>query len=157
VKIIGVGDIMLGTNYPSNALLPPNDGKDILTPVKDVISRGDVSFGNLEGVVLTGNGPAKYCSNPKYCYTFKMPDHYVNYIKEAGFNLLSVANNHVQDFGSVGTANTQKILKQSGIPHAGLEVCPYTTFVKNGLTYGFAAFAPNPGTVSINDYNKAKK
>jgi hypothetical protein len=157
VKIIGVGDMMLGTNYPSADLLPPNDGKDILTPVKDIISRGDVSFGNLEGVILTGSGPAKNCSNPKFCYTFKMPDHYINYIKDAGFNLLSVANNHVQDFGSVGTANTHKILQQADIPHAGLEICPYTTFQKNGLTYGFAAFAPNPGTVNINDYSRAEK
>ena len=156
-KIIGVGDIMLGTNYPSESLLPPNDGKDMLLPVKDIISRGDVSFGNLEGVVLTGNGPAKKCSNPKVCYTFKMPDHYVNYLQDAGFNLLSVANNHVQDFGSVGAANTTKILKEKGIPHAGLESCPYTTFEKNGLTYGFAAFAPNPGTIKINDYANAKK
>jgi len=157
IKIIGVGDMMLGTNYPSESLLPPNDGKEMLLPVKDIISRGDISFGNLEGVVLSGNGPAKKCSNPKVCYTFKMPNHYVDYIKEAGFNLLSVANNHVQDFGSVGTANTTKILNEKNIPHAGLESCPYTTFEKNGLTYGFAAFAPNPGTIKINDYANAKK
>ena len=157
IKIIGVGDIMLGTNFPNSSYLPPNSGKDILLPVKEIISKGDVSFGNLEGVILTGEGPVKKCSDPKVCYAFKMPDHYVNYLVEAGFNLLSVANNHTRDFGSVGAANTLRILNKAGIPHAGLEECPYTTFKKDGISYGFAAFAPNTGTIKMNDYTTARK
>jgi poly-gamma-glutamate capsule biosynthesis protein CapA/YwtB (metallophosphatase superfamily) len=157
IKIIAVGDIMLGTNYPNNSYLPLNDGKFILQPVKRILTKGDVVFGNLEGVILTGEGTVKKCSNPKVCYAFKMPNHYVDYLTEAGFNLLSIANNHIRDFGSVGTANTIKVLNEAGIPHAGLEECPYTTFEKNGIRYGFAAFAPNTGTVQINDYVGAKK
>jgi poly-gamma-glutamate capsule biosynthesis protein CapA/YwtB (metallophosphatase superfamily) len=157
VKILGVGDIMLGTNFPNNSYLPPNDGKDILKPVKQIINKADVSFGNLEGVLLTGVGTVKSCSDPSVCYAFKMPDHYVKYLVEAGFNLLSLANNHSRDFGNIGTANTVRILKKEGIPHAGLEECPFTTFKKNGITYGLAAFAPNSGTIKINDYDYAKK
>lgn len=157
VKIIGVGDIMLGTNFPNSSYLPPNDGKDILQPVKEIISKGHVSFGNLEGVLLTSVGTVKTCSDPKVCYAFKMPDHYVNYLAEVGFNLLSLANNHVRDFGSVGTANTIRVLKEVGIHHAGLEECPFTTFEKDGINYGFAAFAPNTGTIKINDYANARK
>lgn len=157
VKLMAVGDIMLGTNYPNNSYLPPCDGKDILAPIKEIISKGDVSFGNLEGVLLTGEGVVKKCSNPEVCYAFKMPDHYANYLVDAGFNLLSLANNHIRDFGDIGTANTIKILNELGIPHAGLEECPYTTFEKDGIRYGFAAFAPNIGTVKINDYVNAKK
>ena len=157
VKIIGVGDIMMGTNFPNSSYLPPNDGKNILQPVKEIINKGNILFGNLEGVLLTGEGTVKKCSNPNVCYAFKMPDHYVDYLVEAGFNLLSIANNHIRDFGSVGTANTIRILNEKGIPHAGLEECPYTTFEKDGITYGFAAFAPNTGTIKINDYVYAKK
>lgn len=156
IKIIGVGDMMLGTNYPGNHL-PPNDGKDLLRPVKEIIKSGDVSFGNLEGVILSGKGEPKRCSNPKLCYAFKMPDHFINHIKDAGFNLLSLANNHSRDFGKTGTENTKKILTEAGIPHAGLLEIPYTTFVKDEVKYGFAAFAPNTGTVSINDLKRAKE
>ena len=156
-KIIGVGDIMLGTNYPSVQFLPPDDGKNLLKPVTQILKKGDVTFGNLEGVILSGEGEVKKCANPKNCYAFKMPDHYANYLVDAGFNLLSVANNHVGDFGNTGRSNTVKVLTEKGIPHAGLEDCPYTTFKRNGLTYGFAAFAPNNGTVKINDYAGAKK
>jgi hypothetical protein len=148
---------VLGTNFPNAGYLPPNDGKDMLNSVKDILLTGDITFGNLEGVLLTSDGPVKKCSDPSVCYAFKSPDHYVNYLKEAGFNLLSVANNHVNDFGAVGVTNTLRVLKEAGIPHAGVKSLPYTTFEKEGLTFGFAAFAPNNGTVSLNDYANARK
>lgn len=157
VKIIGVGDIMLGTNYPNNSYLPPDDGRDLLQPFKELIRKEAVSFGNLEGVLLSEEGRVKKCSNPEVCYAFKMPDHYANYLVEAGFNLLSLANNHSMDFGSLGAANTMRILKKVGIQYAGLEGCPYTTFEKDGIRYGFAAFAPNTGTINMNDYVQARK
>ena len=157
VKIMAVGDMMLGTNYPNSSYLPPNDGKELLNPVKEILKNGSIVFGNLEGVLLTGDGPVKTCSDPKSCYAFKMPDHYVNYLTDAHFNLMSVANNHVNDFGIVGAKNTSEQLNKAGIPHAGLTKCPYTTFEKDGLKYGFAAFAPNNGTISINDYVNARK
>jgi poly-gamma-glutamate capsule biosynthesis protein CapA/YwtB (metallophosphatase superfamily) len=156
IKIMAVGDMMLGTNYPNASYLPPHDGKELLNPVKDILKNGTIVFGNLEGVLLTGDGPVKSCSDPKSCYAFKMPDHYANYLSEAHFNLLSVANNHVNDFGAVGAKNTMAQLKKVGIPHAGLKDCPFTTFEKDGLKYGFAAFAPNNGTISINDYDNAR-
>ena len=86
-----------------------------------------------------------------------MPDHYVNHLTNAGFNLLSVANNHVLDFGKPGKVNTMKLLTQAGIPYAGLIECPYTTFERKGIKYGFAAFSPNRGTMKINNYAEAKK
>lgn len=156
-RIIGVGDIMLGTNYPNTGYLPPNDGKDLLAPVHHILQSGDITFGNLEGTFLTGAGTVKKCSNPEVCYAFKMPDHYVNHLVTAGFNLLSLANNHINDFGAAGANNTVEVLKKAGIHHAGLLSCPYITFEKNNLTFGFAAFSPNTGTKSINDYETAKK
>jgi cell wall-associated NlpC family hydrolase len=37
IAIIGVGDIMLGTNYPSADYLPPHDGRALLTPVAPIL------------------------------------------------------------------------------------------------------------------------
>ena len=157
IRIIGVGDMMLGSNFPDSRNMPPNDGKYLLTPVKDIISSADVAFGNLEGVLLTADGPPKKCSNPAICYAFKMPDHYVEHFKTAGFDILSVANNHVNDFGKAGTKNTMQVLKKAGIEYAGLTECPFTIFEMKGNKYGFAAFAPNQGTISFNNFANAKK
>ena len=157
ISIIGVGDMMLGTNFPSESYLPPDDGKNILTPVKHIIENADIAFGNLEGAILSGSGTVKTCSNPDVCYAFKMPNHYVNYFKDTGFDILSIANNHVSDFGDKGKENTVKLLKDIDIKFAGLLNYPYTTFEKNGIKYGFCAFAPNNGTVDINDSGNAIK
>tara|TARA_Y100000768_G_C23463032_1_gene444625 strand:+ start:132 stop:353 length:222 start_codon:yes stop_codon:yes gene_type:complete len=49
IKIIGVGDMMIGTNYPSEKYLPLNDGKDIFKDVSQIIREADLSFGNPRG------------------------------------------------------------------------------------------------------------
>lgn len=156
VKVIGVGDMMLGTHYPSVSYLPVNEGKDMLTAVTPILESGDVTFGNLEGVILSGTGQIKRCGNPDNCYAFKMPDSYVNHFVNAGFDVLSLANNHSNDFGKSGVANTKKLLDEAEIAYAGLTDCPSTIFEKNGVQYGFVAFSPNRGTVQINDYSNAR-
>jgi poly-gamma-glutamate capsule biosynthesis protein CapA/YwtB (metallophosphatase superfamily) len=155
ISIIGVGDMMLGTNYPSPSYLPPNDGRELLAPVKSILESADLTFGNLEGTILSGVGTVKTCNDPAVCYAFKSPDNYVNHYVEAGFDVLSLANNHSGDFGSAGKSNTMKLLKEKGISFAGLTDCPYTTFEKDGVKYGFCAFAPNSGAISINDPKNA--
>ncbi|MFW5761064.1 MAG: CapA family protein [Cyclobacteriaceae bacterium] len=156
VTIIGVGDIMMGTNFPSANYLPPNNGRDLLADVIPVLQNADVTFGNLEGVILDEGGIQKHCSNPDLCYLFRTPEKYVHHLLAAGFDVMSLANNHAGDFGNPGRENTMRVLKQAGLNFAGLLSIPYTTFEQNGVKYGFAAFAPNTGTVSINDIPNAK-
>jgi hypothetical protein len=156
VSIIGVGDIMLGTYYPDASFLPPNNGKDLLHEVTPILKSADLTFGNLEGVLLDGEGIPKTCKDPKICYIFKSPTHYVHLLKDAGFDVMSTANNHAGDFGDPGRINTRQALDDAGIYHAGLLPVKYVTFRKNGVNYGFTAFAPNSGTLSLHDLAQAK-
>jgi len=155
ISIIGVGDMMLGTNYPSKSYLPPNDGKDILSAVKEILIDANITFGNMEGTLLTGSGNVKQCNDPNVCYAFKSPDHYISYFKEAGFDVVSLANNHSGDFGVPGKTNTVKLLKENNIEFAGLTEYPFTMFEKDSIKYGFCAFAPNNGTININNRQNA--
>lgn len=157
VSIIGVGDIMMGTNYPDDTYLPANNGKDLWSDVNSILKDADVTFGNLEGVILDKGGDAKYCKDPKICYIFRSPERLMSNIVDAGFDVMSTANNHAGDFGESGRKNTMKVLDSLKINHAGQLRQPYTTFMIDGMKYGFAAFAPNTGTVSINDLNNAKE
>lgn len=156
ITIVGVGDIMLGTDYPSAIYLPPS-GKclGLLNNVKPYLVNADITFGNLEGSFAGNHGKPKDCNNPEICYTFRMPEQYVNCLVDAGFDLLSVANNHVNDFGYEGSKNSLKILEQAGISCAGLIDKPYVVVERNKVKFGFCAFAPNSGTVDLNDINNA--
>lgn len=157
LAIIGVGDIMMGTNFPETWYLPPNHGLDLFAEVEPILQNADVTFGNLEGVILNDGGDPKHCNDPKLCYIFRSPEYLAQNFVNAGFDVMSTANNHAGDFGDPGRLNTMRVLDSIGIYHAGLLEKPFTTFEVDGMRYGFAAFAPNVGTVSINDIAGAKK
>jgi len=156
ISIIGVGDIMLGSNYPAEKYLPPNDGKDILKDVQDILQDADITFGNLEGCILDSGGVTAKVGC-KMCFAFRMPEKYAENLRPAGFDVVNIANNHIRDFGTAGTDNTLKMLKEWGIQTAGLENVPTVTFEKNGVKYGFAGFAPNHGTNSLSDIAAAQQ
>jgi hypothetical protein len=153
--LMGVGDLMLGSNYPSPTLLPPNDGRELLQAAAPLLQSADIAFGNLEGVIMTGKGTAKHCNDERYCYVFKSPDHYAKLLTSAGLDVVSIANNHTSDFGPKGREHTVQVLKKEGLYFAGHLEHPYSLFEKEGVRYGFCAFAPNTGTLSVNDTDEA--
>lgn len=155
ITVIGVGDIMMGSNYPL-PVLPPNDGEFLMKEVEDVLRNADVTFGNLEGVLLNEGGTVKTCKDPKVCYAFRSPEKYVQNLVNAGFDVMSIANNHAGDFGDTGRKSTIKTLEAAGIHHTGQLPRRYVTFEKDGIKYGVAAFSPNSNCISINYLQDAK-
>jgi len=157
VTVIGVGDIMMGSNYPTAEKLPPNHGLDLMKDVESILSSADITMGNLEGVLLNEGGTAKTCRDPKVCYVFRSPQHYVQNLVNAGFDVISLANNHAGDFGEVGRKSSIKTLEEAGLYHAGQTTKPFTIFEKDSIRYGFTAFAPNSGCMNLNDIEGARR
>lgn len=156
ICIVAVGDIMLGSAYPTKKGLPPDDAKNSFIAV-DSLLNGDVVFGNLEGVLLNEGKTTKIDTlKIKTKYAFRMPERYGAILKNAGFNVLSIANNHIGDFGKDGRETTAKILDSLQINYAGQTKKPYALFTIKQIKYAFCAFAPNANTVSINDLKAAK-
>ena len=157
LSIVMVGDVMLGTNYPSSGYLPTgNNCYPLLDSVKNYIKDADISFCNLEGVFAGEAGTPKSCKNPENCYVFRMPEEYVNCLVDAGFDLLSVANNHVNDFGTAGRINSAQVLDSAGFHFAGFIDNPYTIFQQDSLTIGFCAFSPNSGVMDLRNISQAE-
>ena len=155
--IIGVGDIMLGSNYPFEYLLPKNDA-NILQNTQNILKSADITVGNLEGTLFDNDGTPKSCNNPNVCYVFRMPLRYATYLKQAGFDYLSIANNHSNDFGEIGIKETMKNLDNLGIKYSGIkDIAESAILEKDGKKFGFISFSPNSATVKLNDYNYAKK
>jgi hypothetical protein len=157
ITISAVGDMMLGSAYPDKNKLPPDSAKESFDAAKDYFKGSDIVFGNLEGTLLDNGNPATYKKNLKVAYLFRMPTCYGHVFKDAGFNLVSVANNHITDFGEKGYLSTTSALDKYGIHYAGLETCPTVIFEKDGIKYGFCSFAPNAHTVPLLLTNNAKK
>jgi hypothetical protein len=155
VSIIGVGDIMMGTNYPEDRL-PPDDGAFLMKDVEAILNDADITFGNLEGTLLDSGGTAKKCKDPKVCYAFRTPVRYVNNLVNAGFDIMSLANNHAGDMGEEGRKSSMMTLEEAQILHAGQVTHQTDIFEKDSITFGLAAFAPNTNCVSINDIANAR-
>lgn len=155
ISIIAVGDIMLGSSFPSQTNLP---NKNILEHVKDILIDADITVGNLEGTLFDGYAQPKKCSNPNICFAFKTPASYGKYLKNAGFDYLSIANNHSNDFGETGIIKTAQNLDKFNIKYAGIkDKFEYSILEKKGIKFGFISFSPNNKTVNLNDYEYAKK
>src|SRR5690348_14857767 len=52
ITIAAVGDVMLGSPFPNDSRMPPNDGADILKDVTPILSAADIAFGNMEGPII---------------------------------------------------------------------------------------------------------
>jgi poly-gamma-glutamate capsule biosynthesis protein CapA/YwtB (metallophosphatase superfamily) len=114
ITISAVGDIMMGTTYPSN-LLPADQGKSLFREMSPYMQNSDIRFGNFEGTLFDGPPqPDGKAPGPKR-YLFKSPTTYVERLTEAKFNVVSLANNHAKDFGQAGLQSTKDILSLAGI------------------------------------------
>jgi Bacterial capsule synthesis protein PGA_cap len=111
IRIIAVGDLSLngryqgllqrrGVEHPFQLVLPAWHGADLL-------------LGNLESAVTTA--PKAFW--PKL--TLRSAPLAVAALRTAGFDCLTLANNHLMDYGPQGLADTQAALDAAGIRHAG--------------------------------------
>lgn len=166
VRLIAVGDIMMGTSFPGEEFLNPDLTPDtdlaaLIGPdLFDLLRSGDVVFGNMEGTLYDGDGPSKPCANPKTCYAFRSPEFHADVLGQLGFTMMSLANNHNGDFLDAGRTATMAALQRNHIAFAGLDQKGARTAsitLENGTTVGLAAFSPNKGTLSINKHRRAKR
>jgi len=111
--VSAVGDIMLDASSR-----PVMEGLGYDYPyvhVRQYFSGSQIVFGNLEGP-LTDRGTPE--GDKKF--VFHSPPAKVSAaLKDAGFNVVSLANNHMLDYGAEGLAQTVETLDAAGIQHAG--------------------------------------
>ncbi len=163
ITIAAVGDIMLASPFPNESRMPPNDGADLLKDVTPVLAAADIAFGNMEAPIVDG-GISEKCGTPKpgqpiRCFAFRMPTRYAKYLKTAGFDVLSVANNHASDFGEAGRSSTRRTLDALDIKHAGSNRTQFSTayLEVKGRTVAFIGFAHNNIVPNINDLVTARR
>jgi hypothetical protein len=153
ISLAVVGDMMLGTDYPENRL-PDDDAAGFLAAVAPILRSADLTIGNLEGVLLDGGEPRKVCSTASACFLFRSPSRYARHFVDAGFDVLSLANNHARDFGEEGRTATMRVLEAAGIAHSGREG-DFASLVVNDLKVAVLAFAVTQKSNLLHDYELA--
>ncbi len=154
IRISAVGDIfMAGTSAP----IMQKRGYDYpFSKTKHLFQDSDVIIGNLEGP-LTSRGTA----NRDKKYVFRSPArHVAPALKAAGFNVVTLANNHTIDYGIIGLNDTIQALNSEKIAYIGagnnLEEArkPYI-FEKSGFKVAFLGYSLTYPEEFWADWNKA--
>ncbi|QEN04615.1 CapA family protein [Thiospirochaeta perfilievii] len=109
--IAATGDIML--NRGVDKLLFEKGIESVFTDTLEFINNNSLMIGNLEGSVT--NRGTKHNKS----FTFRFDNRVLKYLKEAGFNYLSISNNHTYDYGEVGFIDTINSLNSSLIGFSG--------------------------------------
>ncbi len=146
LSLIFIGDIMLGRNVQ---LLGERYGADYpFRNIENVLKRFDLVVGNLEGPIVAG-APR----TPANSFKFAFPTSSPSALSAAGFNLVSLANNHTVDFAAKGYAETATRLAEEGIGSFGHPLYEGEAYVKRieGGDKKLAFFGYNATYPSLNE------
>ncbi len=138
VSLLAVGDVMLARKVER---LIQSYGPDYpFELVKDKLMAADVTFANLESPLSERGNPLP---GKGICFRAR-PEMSVK-LKEVGFDVLSVANNHSLDYDTLAFMDTLDLLRSSQIHSVGggeniNEARQPVVIEKNGLKVGFLAY-----------------
>ncbi|QCO99894.1 CapA family protein [Arthrobacter sp. 24S4-2] len=112
MRLVFLGDVMLGRLVNERLrLAPPAFPWGDTLPV---LAQADIRFANLECVLADGGTP-----QPGKVFHFRSDARNVAVLTAADINSVSLANNHVLDYGADAFRETLPALDRSGILHAG--------------------------------------
>jgi poly-gamma-glutamate synthesis protein (capsule biosynthesis protein) len=135
-RVTIVGDIMLGRSV--GAATPQRPGI-ALRPMSERLADADLTVGNLEST-LSHAGPPQQGDESFYADPQVLPA-----LEQAGFDVLSLANNHSGDYGELGLRQTIRRLDASAISRVGAGTTAASAWQprvveRGGVRFGFVSF-----------------
>lgn len=124
ITLSATGDVTIGSNYKSSGKsifekeLEKQKG-DINFPFrnfKDIFEKDDLTLVNFEGTLTTVSKPPSHKMGNDFL--FKAPPEYVQMLPNNFIEAVALENNHVNDFGDEGLAQTKQTLKDAGVVYA---------------------------------------
>ena len=138
VRIEAVGDVLLHGNVIRSGLQSDGtyDFSRLFRSMRATISAADVALADFEGTL----GGTPYLGYPM----FSAPDAIATAMAQAGFDMVTTANNHAYDRGLAGLQRTVTVLRSAGLSVIGTRVDPkepvFTIVEKNGIRIAFTAY-----------------
>jgi hypothetical protein len=160
LSIAAVGDIIPHQALQNAALGYRGGFRDVWSPVANLLSRADVTYGNLEGPAANGLP----LTDRQMIFNFS--PRVLSDLLAGGFDVISTANNHSMDRGSEGANRTVENAERAGLPQTGLrrrgdDRTPWHTITREGgftlawiaCTYGTNGM-PDPHRQALNCYSQ---
>ena len=112
ITVLAVGDIYLGGSaapyLKQNSYLYPFE------PTKSILKDSDIAVANLEAPLTRRTAPFMEKE-----FILKIDPDATGAIKAAGFDVVTLANNHIMDYGQDGLQDTINFLDKADLKHAG--------------------------------------
>lgn len=151
MRILMVGDVMLGrlVNQSLKNAAPHSVWGDTLS----LFRTADLRVCNLECVLSDWGEP---WSATHKVFHFRSDAKNAAVLREAGLDVISIANNHVLDYGYEALHRMLRVLDQAGIRYAGAgrtraEACRPAVIDRAGMRLGMLAFTDNEPTWEAGD------
>ena len=130
IQILFCGDLMIHKGVKKSARASNVlDGKGntsnfggfygSFSDLKKLTSKAHISFCNFEAPLVYPPPSDPYCFKTKGAFFFKAPQVVAKAVKWAGFDIVSIANNHIDNAGIEGIESTLEILKKNNIAAVG--------------------------------------
>jgi len=132
-----------------------------LSDLKNLTKSADVSFCNLETPVVKPPAGDPYCFKTRGDFYFKAPPVAIDALKWAGFSVVSLANNHIDNAGVKGIISTLDILKKKkitavGAGHTYAQAHDPVIITVKGIKIAFLAFCSSRLGNSLNVKDQEK-
>ncbi|MFH1970966.1 MAG: CapA family protein, partial [Patescibacteria group bacterium] len=131
-EVILTGDVMIGRSVLINALDRENNPNYPFLYVSDYLSSADLVFSNLESPIVTD------CPRFEHGFTFCADPRIVEGLVSSNINVVSLANNHILNFGKEGLEDTKRYLDSSNILYTGVDNLAVKEI--KDTTFGFLGF-----------------
>lgn len=136
VTMIAVGDMMLSRAVAKRMRLYGYDYPFAST--SEFLRSADITFGNLETSITPGP------EVQSFEMSFRADPESAGALRDAGFDIVSLANNHTPNFGEAGLEDTMQYLDEAGIVHVGAgfdsEAHQPKFVTANGIRFAFLAY-----------------
>ncbi len=159
IKIIAVGDTMIGSK--ENKIPTKQQFDSFVETMKNFTKDVHIVFANLEGAIVDQDDKPIKCNvynRGKTCFEFGIPRENILYLKQAGFNVFGLNNNHILDYGFSVYQKGLKYLNEIGIRYSGL-VGDIAYFHINSKKIALIAFgfSSDPRFYSVLNIEKASQ
>ncbi len=139
----------VGDMVPS---IDPDYNYRAFATVQQELEKPDLMIGNLEGTFAAADRMDKCIYLSSMCHAFRGDASFAYSLKDAGFDFVSLVNNHSYDYFSEGLADTEAVLNEVGIPYIS-PTNPSTSIVVKGKKVGILGLSSTEPARTITDYD----